>query len=134
MPEIILAKEYKVTTEESKAVLLEMARISQENYEVLTPFGIDELRYSPLTTDKIIGCHRLLAKFRCQLERNDVVLKTWDKKKAEKLWINYVQQKPVMIKEGCITKELQETQLNPNIHYDDIIRLQEHYEWLDSQD
>lgn len=33
-----------------------------------------------------------------------------------------------MIKEGCITKELQKTQLNPNIHYDGIIRLQEHYE------
>lgn len=43
LPRKYLAKEYKVTTEESKAVLLEMARISQENYEVLTPFGIDEL-------------------------------------------------------------------------------------------
>ena len=35
-------------TEESKAVLLEMAAISQENFEMLTPFGIDELQYSPL--------------------------------------------------------------------------------------
>ena len=35
--------------EESKAVISEMAEISQENYKLLTPFGIDELRYSSLT-------------------------------------------------------------------------------------
>ena len=48
-PEIDLKTEYKETIEESKAVISEMAGISRENYKLLTPFGIDELRYSSLT-------------------------------------------------------------------------------------
>ena len=37
--------------------------------------------------------------------------------------MKYVQQKHFMIKRGCITKKLQKSQLNPNIHEDGIIRL-----------
>ena len=45
-------------------------------------------------------------------------LKRNETQKAEQLWIKYVQQKHFMIKEGYITKELQNSQLNRNIHDD----------------
>ena len=50
-------------------------------------------------------------------------LKRNETQNAEKFWIKYVQQIYFMIKEGCITKELQNSQLNQNIHEDVIIRL-----------
>ena len=39
-----------------------------------------------------------------------------------------------MIKEECITKEFQNTQLNPNIHEDGIIRLHERLQNADIPD
>ena len=111
-------KEYKDTIEESKAVVFEMAGISRERYELLTPFGIDELRYSSLT--KLLNVTAYVQRFFDKIKKKQSSfgnLKRNEIQKAEKLWIKYVQQKHVMIKEGYITKELQNSQLNPNIHH-----------------
>ena len=101
-----------------------MARISQEQYELLTPFGIDELRYSSLT--KLLNVTTYEQRFVEKIKKKQSSfgsLKRNEIQKAEKLLFKYVQQKHFMIKEGYITKELQNSQVNPNIHEDRIIRL-----------
>ena len=100
-----------------------MAGISQEKYKLLAPLGIDELRYSSLT--KLLNVTDYVPRFVDKIKKKQSSfgnLKRNEIQKAEKLWINYVQQKHFMIK-GYITKELQNSSLNPNIHEDGIIRL-----------
>ena len=89
-----------------------MAGISQERYELLTPFGIDELRYSSLT--KLLNVTAYVQTFVGKIKKKQSSfgnLKRNEIQKSGKLWIKYVQQKHFMIKEGYITKELQNSQL-----------------------
>ena len=118
-PEIDLEKEYNEAIEESKTVFFEMVGVSRENYEMLTPFGIDKLQYSSLT--KLLNVITYVQRFVDKIKKKQSSfdnLKCDESQKAEKLWIKYVQQKHFMIKERCITKE--KNQLNLNIHLDRI--------------
>ena len=134
-PEIDLEKEYKETIEESKVVISEIAGISQEKYELLIPFGTDELRY--LSLRKLLNFTAYVQRFVDKIKKKQNSfgnLKRNEIQKAEKLWIKCVQQKHFMIKEGYITKELQNNQLNPNIHEDATIRLHGRLQNADLQD
>ena len=83
-----------------------MAGISPENYEILKPFGTNELRYSSLT--KLLNVTSYLPTFVDKIKKKQSSfgnLKQDEIQKAERLWITYVQQKHFKIKEGCITKD-----------------------------
>ena len=101
-----------------------MAGISQENYEMLQPFGIDKLRCLSLT--KLLNATAYLQRFVRKIKKKQSSfgnLMREEIQKEEKLWIKYVQQKHFMIKKGCITNKLQKSQLNLNTYEDGIIRL-----------
>ena len=85
-PEIDLEKEFKETIEESEAAVFEIAGILQENYELLTPFGIDELRYSSLT--KLLNATAYVQRFFDKIKKKQSSfgnLKRNEIQKADKL-------------------------------------------------
>ena len=96
--------------------------MSQENYEILTTFGIDKLR----SLTKLLDVTDYVQRFVDRIKKNQSSfgnLKQDEITKAENISIKHIQQKHFMTKKGCITKELQKSQLNQNIHQDGIIKL-----------
>ena len=85
-PEIDLEREYKETNEEAKAVVFEIEGILKENYEILQPIYVDELRSSsPIKLLNITGyVQRFVEKIK-KKQSSLGNLKQDETQKAEKL-------------------------------------------------
>ena len=89
-PEIDLEKKYTETTEESKAVVFKIVGISQEIYEMVTPFGIDELQSLTKLLNVTSNVQRIVSKIK-KKQSSFGNLKQDKIPKAENLSIKYVQ-------------------------------------------
>lgn len=113
--------------EENEQIIFEMTAAQPEVKPILTPFGIDETRYSSLT--KLLRvtayAHRFIKniknKARSQPQRI-TELTAEELNEAELLWISSLQRKHYL-SNGSLNKKQSQSQLNPKIYRDGIVRL-----------
>ena len=106
-------------------IIYEISGITQEKEKIHSPFGIDETRYSSYA--KLLRVTAYVSRFIKMLKGNkyDHHLSAMEIQDAETKWIKYLQRKhyiEVVNGTSMLIKKIKQSQLNPRLDSDGIIR------------